>query len=628
MQRFNIYSRFLFILLSAFFFTNKVSAQLSKHGNIWYFGYQSGLDFSTGNPAPLYGINVNTFEGCASWCDAKGNMVVYTNGGGDVITSPEGLNDGIIWNRNQQVMYNMDQTHGGGFSSPQSAIILPNPADTTQLYIFTMDHFANLSSSACKGLSYFLMDTKLNGGLGDFVQKDVRLYKPAAESLTAVPISNGSGYWVIIVDSLYKGFILYPLTASGIGTPIKHPRNESDDVHVIKASPDGKYLFTDSELYQFDASNGDVTFVKHVPVDGYTCTFSPGSRYLYGLVANDTLATGAIVRYDLAAPDLLGSLQVVHPGFLISLLGLMQIGPDGNIYFNEQSGIDFDSIDVSVIRCPDGSHPEAQRPLYKFPVSPDFLYNTSLPNYADYIYVQHPSVDTTTAKICSSGGSLVLQPKQGGAHPVWSTGETTPTITVKTPGLYSVQFQDSCHLRQIVFKVQPTVLNAAIDLPVRFDTCNPFPAILHATVPPGTQFHWGDGSTADTLLVKNFGQYTLHFTSAATGCSGDTSIEILPHHSCCNVKIADVFTPNNDQLNDTFGPISPGCVEGDLETISIEIYSRWGELVFRDVQNTKKWDGKSMNGTDAPSDVYVYVLRYKQSGKEEKIGKGQVTLLR
>jgi hypothetical protein len=50
--------------------------------------------------------------------------------------------------------------------------------------------------------------------------------------------------------------------------------------------------------------------------------------------------------------------------------------------------------------------------------------------------------------------------------------------------------------------------------------------------------------------------------------------------------------------------------------------------MFRNARTDEKWDGKNLNGSEAPSDVYAYTLRYKLAGLPETFMKGEVTLLR
>ncbi len=82
------------------------------------------------------------------------------------------------------------------------------------------------------------------------------------------------------------------------------------------------------------------------------------------------------------------------------------------------------------------------------------------------------------------------------------------------------------------------------------------------------------------------------------------------------------FTPNNDGLNDWFGPI--GKVPADY---SLQIYDRNGSLFFRSNSTYYLWDGK-VNGQLQPNGVYVYLIQYKDRMGKMIMKKGTVALLR
>lgn len=82
-------------------------------------------------------------------------------------------------------------------------------------------------------------------------------------------------------------------------------------------------------------------------------------------------------------------------------------------------------------------------------------------------------------------------------------------------------------------------------------------------------------------------------------------------------QFPNAFTPNQDGLNDVFQPkfLCPGSIQ------SLTIYNRWGNEVY---SGSQAWDGK-----DAPSDVYFYLLEYRQDGADGTLrANGQLTLLR
>lgn len=69
--------------------------------------------------------------------------------------------------------------------------------------------------------------------------------------------------------------------------------------------------------------------------------------------------------------------------------------------------------------------------------------------------------------------------------------------------------------------------------------------------------------------------------------------------------IPNAFTPNGDGLNETFGLIGEEIMEYNMQ-----IFNRWGNLIFESNDVKMQWDGTYHN-EKAPVDVYVY----KISGK-------------
>lgn len=111
--------------------------------------------------------------------------------------------------------------------------------------------------------------------------------------------------------------------------------------------------------------------------------------------------------------------------------------------------------------------------------------------------------------------------------------------------------------------------------------------------------------------------YTLTVTNPF-GCSAtaDISVNINPE-----VRIPNIFSPNNDGVNDTFGPIFPPS--SSLE--QFVIYDRWGELVFDN--EGARWDG-TLNNKPLPPDAYIYLITVVHPDGEREVLKGDITLIR
>jgi gliding motility-associated-like protein len=156
-----------------------------------------------------------------------------------------------------------------------------------------------------------------------------------------------------------------------------------------------------------------------------------------------------------------------------------------------------------------------------------------------------------------------------------------------------------------------------------YDTCAPFPLTLRADTTGIGIIEWSDGSKADSLIINDYGTYSATLTTLDTTLMAEF---IIKEVDCCHPVIPNAFSPNGDGVNDDFGVKLKYC---DVQILEFTVYSRWGELMFQAQETTDRWDGTTLNGTEAPSDVYVYVTRYRVGDEAgEKSEKGDVALLR
>lgn len=113
--------------------------------------------------------------------------------------------------------------------------------------------------------------------------------------------------------------------------------------------------------------------------------------------------------------------------------------------------------------------------------------------------------------------------------------------------------------------------------------------------------------------------YTLTATTA-NGCVAQASVwvDVLGHV----IYVPNVFTPNNDLLNDDFRVYGQGFAE-----IEFMVFDRWGELIFRTTDIYKGWDG-TYKGVLMPPGTYVYTCNYRFYGGYKQLLKGSVLLVR
>lgn len=211
----------------------------------------------------------------------------------------------------------------------------------------------------------------------------------------------------------------------------------------------------------------------------------------------------------------------------------------------------------------------------------------------------------------------------------WSNGQTGPNTTaeIDSSGTYSVVITDANGCKDSLTFVVNTPLNVSAMFPpdttiLQGETIN----MAVDVVPTTSVIVWWIDAAGDTLTgplqALSPTETTTYFVVANnTGCVFTDSVTITVEKP--KYERPNAFTPNGDGANDTFGPVLVGHT-----LVQLEIWSRWGEKIFDSlVDGSNTWDG-TINGQTAPSDVYVYRMRVRLVDGQEKVDKGDVTLLR
>ncbi|NJO86605.1 MAG: hypothetical protein HC821_00495 [Lewinella sp.] len=264
----------------------------------------------------------------------------------------------------------MGGTQGGGLSALQSSIILPAPEAQGRYYLFTMEENEfDLGGNPAdqpqgRGLSYFLLDfTEADTGL--VVEADVRLFVPAYEGLSATPRADGQGYWVVCAVAGADELALVSVTAAGVSNPQLFPIT-SPHGGQFKFSPDGRFLFNNGHVFAFNANSGTPAaspLLSLPSVNALTTSFTPQSNFLYTVVS--TVVDRRLTRYDLNSPDPLASAAILAIWANDGLSHQMQIGPNGNLYFLEETFLPR-RFGLSEITCPGSNSPAVNRFVFDF----------------------------------------------------------------------------------------------------------------------------------------------------------------------------------------------------------------------------------------------------------------------
>lgn len=136
-----------------------------------------------------------------------------------------------------------------------------------------------------------------------------------------------------------------------------------------------------------------------------------------------------------------------------------------------------------------------------------------------------------------------------------------------------------------------------------------------------------DAEPVITPKVPGAEVYVLELTDMQTGCTAVDSIRINvvdPDDLECDVVyLPKAFTPNGDNINDTFGISNPFAVP---ELISFEIFDRWGGRVFATANAFEQWDG-NFDGQAVNPGVMIYKIVYVCEGVEQQ-ATGTFTILK
>ena len=138
---------------------------------------------------------------------------------------------------------------------------------------------------------------------------------------------------------------------------------------------------------------------------------------------------------------------------------------------------------------------------------------------------------------------------------------------------------------------------------------------------PAARWEWSNGGTGPDMIVTEPGYY--YVTVNIHGCSASDTIWV---QNGCYLDIPNAFSPNGDGINDYFFPRT--LLSKGLATFNMNIYNRWGQLIFT-TSNTdgRGWDGR-FNDVMQPEGVYVYKIDATFIDGEKEHHQGNVTLLK
>ncbi|WP_017732985.1 LamG-like jellyroll fold domain-containing protein [Nafulsella turpanensis] len=208
-------------------------------------------------------------------------------------------------------------------------------------------------------------------------------------------------------------------------------------------------------------------------------------------------------------------------------------------------------------------------------------------------FVSSPNIFLGEDIIRCSPGNITLDAFYPNSVYEWQDGSSASTLEVSKSGTYWVKVENFCGIKidtiSIHYTSVPTV-NLGED---RVIQCLG-DSFLYNVASPGLSYEWQDGSISSTFSVTKSGTYWVKVKNSC-GVATDTLVVRMENHE--EIKIPNVFTPNNDGVNQFFQ------MDERLLGAKLQVYQRTGKQVFYSDFYTNNWDGKGLS-----SGIYYYLI--------------------
>ncbi len=389
---------------------------------------------------------------------------------------------------------------------------------------------------------------------------------------------------------------------------------KSDSIELTEPQFPITYSFTTADVTCRDGSNGSINLTVAGGTPLYTYTWSNASSNalndsltagVYSFLVTDANGCTAADSMTIFQPAALTINESITPvtcyGLSDGLIDLSTIGgtpPYQFTWFNStfalsaqtEDLIDFpkDTYQVEII--------DSNGCFYEY-----FLI---LPQ-PDSLYITTNDVMVT----CFGGTDGAIDISVFGGNPgytyQWSTGEVTEDISNLPSGTYNVLVTDTknCTDSEEIVIVSPEPISSSITTTAVscIDQADGS-ALVEATGGVGLfTYLWSNGTSNALNESLSNTLYSVLITDAL-GCTGTDSV-VVPINPIACIDPVNCFTPNGDQVNDTW-VIDNMALYPEL---SLTIFNKWGNLVFEQNGTYSPWDG-TYDSRELPAGTYYYII--------------------
>ncbi len=431
----------------------------------------------------------------------------------------------------------------------------------------------------------------------------------------------------------------YTLTVTDL-----HGCTTSSTASITGASP-GTALASPTSISCYGGSDGSVTASITAGSSPYTYAWSNGDSLITNstsnLISNLSSNTYSVTITDGNGCQSTSSVVLTHPSS-ISVIPLGSSSTCGNnngsVWARVSGGTGSfnyswsnSSSQDTVTNLPAG--------IYTLTVTD--ANNCSVITTASIGNSDGPHITISSTNTCRSKAEGTITANATGTGTLlysWSNGQNTQNLDQLPIGNYTLTVTDGSGCTALtstsITQLPDPIISAGIDT-----TLSPGQRVV-LTANGGRSYLWSPSVSLSNDTINNpiaspiqTTNYTVMVTDQ-NNCTATDNVLIRVREitlNCDSINVANTifiptaFSPNADGQNDMFHIrlIQASCVT----SVKLELYDRWGELIFATTDLTIGWDGY-YRGREMKTAVFAYYLTATLSNGQSVFKKGNVTLLR
>lgn len=482
----------------------------------------------------------------------------------------------------------------------------------------------NVSGTATEGIDYDNLPNSITFPAGvssvnfDFSAFEDGLTEGQESIIIEFPITDPCGNINPIIIELTIQDIT-PVDVEISGTQMVCP---GDDV-ILTATPSGG-----ASPYTYQWSTGEQT---------QSITVSPGSAQTYSVTVVDAcLQDQASATFEVFVPVLPPLILNETPDiveicpYVLTTLESNASGGSGNFTYNWSSPGNpslgtASTVDVLpsasttyTITVTDNCGNSTSEQIVYTITSPPLVLETSLD-------IEICSGDSVYIDVTPTGG-------YGQYYYYWlHSSETTQGVWVNpmTTTTYQVIVSDECQTFTVSGNVTVTVVAPTADFTVLSTVYfNNLPITFENQSQNAVTYNWdfGDGNSDTFVHPSNTyeepGYYLVTLIAIDDRGCMDTVTKPISIEEEWYVYMPNTFTPDGDRHNNDFRASTVG-----VKNLEIDIYNRWGEIVFTANELNFIWDG-TYNGIYVQDGTYTYNVMIETNSGRNRVMKGHVNVLK